>query len=47
MTNIENSKDQLPTEVYQVLSGLIKFLENVEDKYIQSKHKEEDENENS
>ena len=47
MANLENSKNQLPKEVYTAISGLMKFLENVEDKYIESNTTKEDENENS
>jgi len=37
---------QLPQEVYTAISGLIKFLENAEEKFIERNNKE-DEYENS
>jgi len=43
---MDDKKKDLPTEVYDAISDLMKFLENVEDKYI-AKNKEENNYENS
>lgn len=46
--NGQNEGDrQLPKEVYTAISGLVKFLENVEEKFIDRNKNKEDENENS
>ena len=36
MEGLNKSKEELPSEVYGALASLMKFLEEVEDKYVEA-----------